>query len=115
MAWRRHPASPGVPERLARFVAAEWPDAACPHEALSMWQEACADWLAADSSAEPREGQDAGTRRWWRAGWSRRSLPFGEHGDAIDVLRESGRYGEAMAPCPHEYRPAQHWTNGPPA
>jgi hypothetical protein len=23
--------------------------------------------------------------------------------------------GRDIPPCPHEYRPAQHWTNGPPA
>lgn len=103
---RKRPRYAGVPEQLARFVAPEWPGATCPHEALRMWQDACADWLAADSAQPPRPGADAG--RWWLAGWSRRALPFGEHGDAIDVLRESGRYREAMPPCPHEYRPAQH-------
>lgn len=93
MAWRRHPASPGVPEKLARFVASEWPDAKCWHEAVREWSRACLDWLAADPG---------------------RALPFGQNGDAIDALNEAGRYSRAVPPCPHEYRPAVHWTNGPP-
>jgi hypothetical protein len=111
VAWRRHPASPGVPEELARFVASEWPAAKCPHEALRQWMDACADWLAADSSREPRPGTD-GMGRWWLAGRSNRHLPFGQYGDVIDVLRVSGRCRRGMPACPHEYRPAQHWTNG---
>jgi hypothetical protein len=43
---------------------------------------------------------------WWLAGGSRRRLPFGEYGCAIDVLRESGRYRAGMGPCPGEARPA---------
>ena len=114
MAWRRRPASPGVPEQLARFVASEWPDAKCPHRALWMWQEACADWLADDSDREPRPGGDAETTRYWLAGGTRRALPFGEFGGCVDLLRESERIARLMTPCPDEYRPAQHWVNGPP-
>lgn len=88
-----------MPERLCRFVPSEWPGG-CPHEALEAWAGACADWLAADSA---RSGG-----RWFAAGGSRRRLPFGEFGDAVDVLREWGRYGEAMPPCPHEFRPATY-------
>lgn len=103
MAWRRRRADPAVPERLARFVPQEWPGA-CPHEQLRVWQEACAEWLAADSDAPPRPGCGV----WWLAGHSRRRLPFGEDGDAIDVLRESERISRQIPPCPHEYRPAQY-------
>jgi len=82
--------------------------AGCPHEALRAWQEACAGWLAADTARQPRPGAGADFNRWWLAGGSRRLLPFGEYGCAIDVLREAGRYSRAMTPCPDEYRPAQH-------
>jgi hypothetical protein len=102
-----------VPEQLCRFVASEWPG--CPHEALRAWELACADWLAADSARAPLPGADEGAGRWWLTGWSNRSLPFGEFGDVIDVLREAERYSRAMTPCPHEVRPAQHWADGSPA
>jgi hypothetical protein len=98
-----------VPERLCRFVVSEWPAAGCPHEALDQWKQACAAWLAADSTREPGPGGV-----WWLAGGTRRALPFGEYGCAIDLLREERRYRRDMPPCPHEFRPAQHWTNGPP-
>jgi hypothetical protein len=55
-----------TPERLARFVPSEWPGAA----RVDQWREACLEWLRADSS---------------------RRLSFGEHGDAVDVIRESAR------------------------
>jgi hypothetical protein len=99
-----------VPERLCRFVVSEWPGAKCPHAALDQWKEACAAWLAEDSTREPRPGGGV----WWLAGGTNRRLPFGEYGCAIDLLREDIRYRRDMPPCPHEYRPAQHWTNGPP-
>lgn len=105
MAWRRRPATPGVPERLCRFVAAEWPGAGCPHEALDMWKAACAAWLAEDTTREPWPGDD-GLGRWWLAGGTRRALPFGETGGALDLLREAERYGRVMPPCPHESSPA---------
>lgn len=75
-----------MPEQLCRFVPAEWPGG-CVHEALRAWKTACLAWLDEDE---------------------RRALPFGEHGDVIDVLRESGRIGRQLRPCPHEYRPAQY-------
>ena len=103
----------GVPERLCRFVPSEWPGG-CVHEQLEAWKQSCADWLAADSTREPRPGARAEDSRWWLAGGSRRALPFGEYGCAIDLLREEIRYRRAMTPCPHEYRPAVHWVNGDP-
>jgi hypothetical protein len=108
---RRRRPGPAVPEQLARFVAAEWPGS-CPHEALDVWKRAAADWLAADSARAPRPDADEDFNRWWLAGGTRRRLPFGEHGCAIDLLREHIRYRRGMPPCPHEYRPAQHWVNG---
>jgi hypothetical protein len=42
------------------------------------------------------------------------SLPFGEFGGWLDVMREAIRYRRDMPACPDEYRPAVHWTNGPP-
>ena len=90
-----------MPERLARFVPDEWPGA-CPHEALRAWKMACIDWLAADSIGQPGPGMDEDTARYWLAGRSRRVLPFGEYGSAIDVLREHMRYRRAIGPCPRE-------------
>lgn len=89
---RRPPRDAGVPEQLCRFVAAEWPGARCPHEALERWKDACADWLAADTTREPRPGTSVDDSRWWLAGGTRRRLPFGEYGCAIDLLREEIRY-----------------------
>jgi hypothetical protein len=63
--WRRTDVS-AVPEQLARFVAAEWPGA----DPLGDWRDACIRWL--------REVEG-------------RSLPFGEFGDSVDVIRESLR------------------------
>jgi hypothetical protein len=80
----------GIPEQLARFVAAEWPDAACIHEALSAWSDACLAWV--------REHPD--------------SLPFGQYGDIIDVLFASEVYSREMPPCPARRRPGYH--NGVP-
>jgi hypothetical protein len=111
---RARPRDAGVPEQLCRFVPSEWPGAGCPHEALDMWMRAAADWLAADSTREPRPGARPEDSRWWLAGGSRRALPFGEYGCAIDLLREEIRYRRGMTPCPHEYRPAVHWVNGDP-
>lgn len=107
MAWRKRPASPGIPEQLARFVAAEWPGG-CVHEQLQAWKSAAAGWLAADSDREPVPGADPETDRWWLAGGTRRALPFGEFGDVIDLLNEQGRYGRDMPPCPHEVRPGEY-------
>lgn len=104
---RKRPPAPPVPEELARFVESEWPGAGCVHEALRQWKQACAAWLAADSAREPRPGADEGFNVWFLAGESRRRLPFGEYGDAIDLLREGQRYRRAMGLCPAEYRPAQ--------
>jgi hypothetical protein len=75
----------GIPEELARFVASEWPGA-CLHEQVRAWSVACQEWLD-----EPG-----------------RALPFGEHGDVVDVLREEWRIRSQVPPCPHEYRPAQY-------
>ena len=103
---RKRPAPLAVPEPLARFVPGEWPDAGCVHEAVRQWAQACAGWLAADSARWPRP--DAGERFnvWWLAGASRRVLPFGEHGGALDVLREGRRLRRGLPPCPREARPA---------
>jgi hypothetical protein len=84
---RARPRDAGVPEELCRFAPSEWPDAGCGHEALRAWQAAALAWLDGDE---------------------RRALPFGEFGDVVDVLRESGRIGRQLQPCPHEYRPAQY-------
>ena len=74
--WRRNVLA--VPEELARFVPAEWPDAGCPHEALQRWRRSALDW--------ERDHPD--------------SLPFGEWGDAIDVMREAVRIRRGMPSCP---------------
>jgi hypothetical protein len=63
--WLRTDVS-AVPEVLARFVASEWPGA----DPLSDWRDACLSWL---------EGSPG------------RSLPFGEFGDSVDVIRECYR------------------------
>jgi hypothetical protein len=85
-----------VPERLARFVRDEWPEATWD-AAVKAWRNACADWLAADTDRAPHPGMPADLehQRWWLAGGSRRKLPFGEYGDAIDVIREGRSYRRA--------------------
>jgi hypothetical protein len=83
-----------VPERLARFVPDEWPGVTLG-ERVKAWREACADWLAADSERQPRPDADESFNRWWLAGGSRRRLPFGEYGNAIDVIREGRRQRRA--------------------
>jgi hypothetical protein len=90
-------------------VAAEWPGAGCPHEALEAWKRAAADYLAADSTRRPRPGADPDNDCWWLAGGTRRRLPFGEYGSTVDLLREEIRYRRDMPACPSEYRPAVHW------
>jgi hypothetical protein len=104
---RARPRDAGVPEELCRFVPSEWPGG-CVHEQLQAWKDAAAGWLAADSIRQPWPGADPGSDCWWLAGGSRRRLPFGEYGDALDLLREEMRYRRDMPPCPHEYRPAQY-------
>jgi hypothetical protein len=108
---RARPREAGVPEELCRFVPSEWPGG-CVHERLDAWKDAAAAWLAADSARQPRPGADPESGRWWLAGGTRRRLPFGEYGGALDLLREEMRYRRDLPPCPHEYRPAQHWANG---
>jgi hypothetical protein len=76
----------GVPEELARFVPADWPDADCIHDALEDWRHACLEWVKEHPGA----------------------LPIGEFGDAVDVLRADMAYENAMPPCPKRYRPAMH-------
>jgi hypothetical protein len=49
-----------IPERLARYVASEWPGG------IGEWEAAALAWLREDDG---------------------RSLPFGEFGDSIDVLK----------------------------
>ncbi len=66
--WRADPVE-GAPERLCRFVAAEWPGVS-PYGPVTEWMQACLDWLGEDSS---------------------RRLPFGDDGDALVVIRESAR------------------------
>ena len=56
-----------VPEPLARYVAAEW---AQHRQPVRAWKTACLEWLAASPD---------------------RRLPFGEHGDPVDVIREAVR------------------------
>jgi hypothetical protein len=115
MARHRLTRGQGVPEQLARFVLSEWPGAACPHEAVRQWSAACTAWLAADSNRRPDpRARTEHDNLCWLSGDSNRRLPFGEWGDAIDVLREERRYREQWPPCPHEYRPATFWANGPP-
>jgi hypothetical protein len=63
---RRPVPSVDAPEPLCRYVPHEWPSC----DPLADWRRACLAWLAADRS---------------------RRLPFGEHGDQVDVLRESAR------------------------
>ena len=89
---RRQGPGPAVPERLARFVAAEWPGTL--DDALRARKDASADWLAADSERAPHPDMpvDDEYQRWWLAGGSRRRLPFGETGRALDVIREGRRY-----------------------
>lgn len=82
--WRRR--SEGVPESLARFVPAEWPQADCIHQALRDWMHAGLAWVADH----------------------RDSLPFGEHGDGIDVIREAGKYRKQMPLSPKERFPGSH-------
>jgi len=85
VAWRRRH-SDGTPERLCRFVPSEWPDADCVHQALRDWEDACLAWV--------KEHPD--------------SLPYGEHGDFIDVLREAAAYRHQMPLCPKERFPGSH-------
>jgi hypothetical protein len=101
------PRDAGVPEELCRFVPSEWPGG-CVHEQLEAWKDAAAGWLAADTTRQPRPGADPESGRWWLAGGSRRRLPFGESGGAVDLLREAERLGRQLRPCPHEDRPAQY-------
>lgn len=97
-----------MPEQLARFVVDEWPGA-YPHESLRAWYVACIDWLAADSARHPRSNEDERSPRLWLPGASRRTLPLGEYGGAIDVLREKMRIRRAMGPCPREACDAAAW------
>jgi hypothetical protein len=60
------------PEELARYVESEWPG----DNPLGAWRDACLAWL--------RESPG-------------RSLPFGEFGDSVDVLRECLRVKLAIA------------------
>lgn len=76
--WRRQ--SQAVPEQLARFVESEW-EGRCRHERHRAYTQACLDWLKEDRS---------------------RRLPFGEHGDAIDVIRESSAMCRRDRPCPDQ-------------
>ena len=63
-AWRESPAA--VPERLARYVRAEWAGYS-DAEAPAAWMRACWAWRDANPG---------------------RRMPFGEHGDHLDVIRE---------------------------
>lgn len=76
---RRRRLASGAPERLCRFVASEWPGACCPRSAAALWRRACLAWLAGEPG---------------------RSLPFGEHGDVVDVMSAEGRApGSAAVPA----------------
>jgi hypothetical protein len=67
-------------------VPSEWADADCVHQALRDWMAAGLAWV--------KEHPD--------------SLPFGEHGDFIDVIREARAYRERMPLCPKERFPGMH-------
>jgi hypothetical protein len=105
--WRRR--ADGVPARLVSFRLTEWPDAKCPHEAIRQWQHACEDWLAEDSNRAPRPDMDEWGNRAWLAADSNRSLPFGEYGDCLDVMREALRLQHCYRGCPDEASPGT-WT-----
>jgi hypothetical protein len=90
MAWRKPRTAAGVPEQLCRFVVSEWPSC-CPYGSLGLWRQACLDWLA-DATQE-----DDG-----------RMLPFGEHGDFIDVLRVSVETHEQLVACELHWSPAEY-------
>jgi hypothetical protein len=80
----------------------EWPDSTCPHDAIRQWEHARLDWLAADSNRAPRPGADERSNRCWLAADSNRTLPFGEFGDSLDVLREALRIRRSFPACPEE-------------
>jgi len=66
--WRRTDAAT-VPKPLRRYDESEWPGP-------DQWRDACIQWL--------RESPG-------------RSLPFGEYGDSVAVIRESARIKMEMA------------------
>jgi hypothetical protein len=102
-----------VPEQLCRFVPSEWPEAACRHEALLMWVDACTAWLAEATNRQPHPGAWTELQQMhWLSGDSNRSLPFGESGDAIDVIRAWGEYRHLMTPCAAEARRWDGDNNG---
>jgi hypothetical protein len=68
---RRQEEGEPVPERLARYVPSEWPGG------VREWKAAALAWLTANPG---------------------RRLPFGEHGDEVDVLRETARHVRAGSP-----------------
>lgn len=103
---RRQRPGPAVPEQLARFVPGEWPGG-CPHEQLEAWKAACYAWLAEDSERQPRPDWDAESNHLWLAGASRRRLPVGEYGSALDVLRFARGKRRGIPPCPHGYHSAE--------
>jgi hypothetical protein len=61
-----------VPEELARFVPSEWPGV----DPLTQWREACLRWLQESPGS---------------------SLPFGQFGDSVDVIRECRRINMGWA------------------
>jgi hypothetical protein len=69
--WRRP--DPGtIPKPLRRYVENDWPG----HDPIGQWRDACIQWL--------RESPG-------------RSLPFGEYGDSVAVIRESARIKMELA------------------
>ena len=80
--------------------------------ALMQWYAACITWLAGDSSRGPRRGWDGNPDLLWLAGGSRRALPFGEYGGAVDVLRQMRRYRGDLGPCPLHSGPGEYHVRG---
>jgi hypothetical protein len=69
--WRR--TDPGaIPKPLRRFIESEWPG----HDPIGQWRDAALAWLREDPG---------------------RSLPLGEFGDSVAVIRESARLKMELA------------------
>ena len=69
--WRRTDAAT-VPKPLRRYDESDWPG----HDPIGQWRDAALEWLREDPG---------------------RSLPFGEFGDSVAVIRESARIKMEMA------------------
>jgi hypothetical protein len=87
--WRRDRSGAGIPEELCRFVVSEWPSC-CPYGALSLWRQACLDYLADAESEDDR------------------MLPFGERGDFLDVLNHPAHAEVRPLTCKAHWSPAEY-------